>query len=77
MTTTIVWHDAKKELPEKSGEYLVKCVCLFFVMSYSAKHKKWNVRDDSSDDHAAECQMFPKYWAELPSVPESEVVNNG
>lgn len=75
--TTIEWHDGKKELPEKSGEYLVKCACLYFVMGFSSKHNKFNCRDDATGEEAAATEMFPKYWAELPSLPESEVASNG
>lgn len=67
MKLTIDFKDATKELPKKSGKYLT---VKFFDdgeiwldnMSYSAKYKQFNMRDDSIDDTHIDGIL---YWAEL------------
>lgn len=69
MKLTIDFKNTTKELPKKSGKYLT---VKFFDdseiwldnMSYSAKYKQFNMRDDSIDDTHIDGIL---YWAELPS----------
>ena len=75
MTTTIVWHDATKELPENTGTYLVITRANFVMtIDYSAKHKLFNCQDWDTEQGALETTFPPKYWAILPNFDE---VQNG
>lgn len=61
-------HDARKELPEKSGDYLVKVSDIFNnwqVLSYSTRYKKFNTYDPLDNDKDA---IKGYLWAELPEV---------
>ena len=83
MTMTIEWHDAKKELPEKSGKYLVNYIGgETMTVNYSAVHKKFNAYDYDKAEQAEFFEIKVKWWAELPHFPDhsdvvNEVLNNG
>ena len=65
-------HNAKEELPQKSGTYLVKTSDHFNVwqvLSYSAKFKKFNTYDSQDNDKDA---IDGYMWTELPGE-DSEV----
>ena len=71
MKVTIDFKEANKELPKKSGKYLT--IKLFDNdmwldnMSYSAKRKQFNMRDDSiTDTHIDGIS----YWAEIPDIKQ-------
>jgi len=76
ITRTLVLHDAREELPEKSGEVLVYIA--FTVpyllggswahVNYSTKHRKFNAHDESRPKSAIEVT----YWAELPEMPRDD-----
>ena len=66
----IKWHETNKELPPKSGEYLVAQiseytgeVLLVISSNYSARHKAFNARDEH--DTAEYATVYP-FWAEYP-----------
>jgi hypothetical protein len=68
MTSGINWIKCSEELPKKSGRYLAIHVPGHMQhIDYSAKHKKWNVCDDTRyfDYEIKDVQ----YWAE-PNFPE-------
>ena len=68
--TTI--HNAKEELPLKSGAYLVKtsdCFNLWQVLGYSIKFKKFNAYDSQDND---ENSINGYMWAELPEGEETD-----
>lgn len=68
----IHWHDAKKELPDKTGDYLTCKIYgkRFYVteMVYSGVHKAFNMLDESTTDRSIEVN----YWAEKPIVKVEE-----
>ena len=66
MEYKMVIHNAKEELPLKSGTYLVKTsnyFNLWQVLSYSMKFKKFNTYDSQDNDKDA---INGYMWAELP-----------
>lgn len=70
--TNIEWHNPAVELPEKSGIYLVYYGAGIQAMSYSKKHKLFNVCDWETEAEAKEYAVDCKYWAEFPEFPEGE-----
>ncbi len=60
-----VWHDAKKELPKKSGNY-VGIIGNYFIskVSYSNLHKKFNCVDGFPPDNAFDVD----YWAHIKDL---------
>lgn len=80
MTTTIIWHDAKTELPAKSGLYLaVPTTGRMEVLPYTTKHSLFNAYDWNHKKRAESLAVDVKYWAIIPDFPddESEGVDNG
>ncbi|WP_294465567.1 hypothetical protein [uncultured Anaerofustis sp.] len=72
--TTIEWHDVKKELPNKSGNYL----CYIdknniTELPYSYVYKKFNARDFYENKHVLLTEINIKYWAEIPILEMLEV----
>ena len=67
INTNIIWHNARKELPEKSGWYIsVTLSGTFSNIQYSAKHERFNFYDynDPNDPN-----IYPTiFWAEVPEV---------
>lgn len=66
----ITWHETSKELPPKSGEYLVAQiskysgeVLLVITSNYSTRHKAFNAKDEH--DPAEYGTLYP-FWAEYP-----------
>lgn len=81
MTTTIEWHNAKAELPEKSGEYLVykeftESVC---SLHYSHLNKAFDCYDWCTSEQAKEHEISVLWWAEAIKLPtnDSEVASRG
>ena len=72
--TTIEWHKTTEELPEKSGNYLIKHSIKYISMvPYSAKHKRFNAFDNFTKAKAKELEIADVcYWAEMPAFPENE-----
>ena len=64
----IHWHDAKKELPEQSGNYLTCNIygkrSYMTEMVYSSVHRAFNMTDESISDRSIKVN----YWAEKPVV---------
>jgi len=68
-------HNAKEELPLKSGTYLVKTSDQFNVwqvLGYSIKFKKFNAYDSQDNDKYS---IKGYMWAELPE--EEEELSDG
>lgn len=64
LTTTIEWHLAEKELPEKSGEYLtVTDSGTISDVSFSKKHNLFNTYD-WKDNPGRDYDVV--FWAEIP-----------
>lgn len=61
----IVWHDAKKELPER-----LKYVLGYDVCDQAFAVVKWDYADWSDDN---EICYNVDYWAELPEPPEINI----
>ena len=65
INTNIIWHNAREELPEKSGWYIsVTPSGTFSNIQYSAKHERFNFYDynDPNDPN-----IYPTiFWAEVP-----------
>lgn len=70
--TTIKWHNAKEERPEKSGEYLCKISRTQYTdLPYSKEHDAFNVHDRfESDDLMLALNVM--YWAELSDLAALE-----
>lgn len=66
MSTMIKFHNVKYELPEVSGEYL--CYLGPYrttTLSYSAKHKRFNVHDFYDEETVAKYAITNvQFWAE-------------
>lgn len=65
------WYDVTVELPEKSGNYLVRLEPAYLqyaqyeVIHYSAKHKKFNAYDEIPARNAV---TTVSHWAKIPFV---------
>ena len=70
INTNIVWHNAREELPEKSGLYLsVTPSGTFGNIAYSAKHGRFNFYDYNDPNGPCEKDIYPTiFWAEVPEV---------
>lgn len=65
------WIKSSERLPEASGDYI--CICSSgwrTEFPYSAKHKKFNVRDSASEEQANERCINALYWMPFPDPPE-------
>ena len=62
------WRDARVELPEVGGDYIV-CTNvqykIFGVVPFSVEHQKFNATDGLPPIHSVPVA----YWAELPELP--------
>ena len=67
INTNIIWHNAREELPEKSGCYLsVTPYGTFSDIQYSAKHERFNFYDYNGPNDP---NIYPTiFWAEVPEV---------
>lgn len=66
---TFNFHEVAKDgLPKKSGDYVVLCgeYNNLMHMSFSEKHKKFNVYDYFSDEKVNILAIEVNYWAEMP-----------
>ena len=70
INTNIIWHNAREELPEKSGWYLsVTRSGNFANIPYSAKHGRFNFYDYNDPNDQCENDIYPTiFWAEVPEV---------
>ena len=70
INTNIVWHNASKELPQKSGRYFsITPSGTFSDIPYSAKHKRFNFYDYNNPNDDCEKDVYPTiFWAEVPEV---------
>ena len=70
INTNIVWHNASKELPKKSGWYFsITPSGTFSNIPYSAKHKRFNFYDYNNPNDDCEKDVYPTiFWAEVPEV---------
>lgn len=63
-----IWTKIEDKLPNESVD---QCLCLFdtdFVMTlpYSAKYRKFNVRDKFTEDEVAQCEVINvRKWMEI------------
>ncbi|MGN0378931.1 MAG: hypothetical protein ACI4EU_05030 [Butyrivibrio sp.] len=71
-------HDARKELPTESKEYLMGVNGGGYICNipYSAKHKLFNAHDDNDYDYALSMAIYPDWWAEIPEEMLSFPVSN-
>ena len=74
---TLTGYRADEVLPETSGEYAVTLDygrhCIFWTLSYSAKHRAWNVHDHSTDEEVAKWRIDEvTHWFRLPEAPEQK-----
>lgn len=75
----MIYHDANVDKPPKSGTYLTfkvfegyppnrgkkECYC-FHCVRYDKENDGWNL----SREHGREYELFPDYWAEVPSYED-------
>lgn len=60
------FHNAKEELPEKSGFYMaITDTNLVTSLDYSAKHKLFN-----ASDNYTKAAVPVKYWAKIDDIEE-------
>jgi hypothetical protein len=72
---TIEWHNAAEELPEKSGEVLVRTRTNFYFANFSSKYKLFNTQDYYDEQTMRETAFEDgcvQYWAEIPDLTETE-----
>jgi len=72
---TLTGYRADEVLPETSGECAVTSDYgrhrRFWTLSYSAKHRAWNVHDHSTDEGVAKWRIDEvTHWFRLPEAPE-------
>lgn len=61
------WIPVSEKLPENSGEYLVTTkLARAGIMMFSAKHKKFNTYDRTSDEDAKYFAISVIAWMPLP-----------
>jgi len=80
MTTVIEWHNARVELPEESGDYLVNTENdNVHTMHYSKIHKAFNCYDWCTPESVETYEVRVKWWAKAIDFPtdESEVLSFG
>ena len=84
MIDIIKWHDASKELPTKSGDYLVKLnrpewcersVNTYFALPYSTVWMVFNCHDHNTLEEAAKYAFNNVgWWASLDDIETREEV---
>lgn len=64
ITTTIRWRNAAEELPEKSCEVVVWVPSSGYctTLSYSARHRLFNVHDFFTETNARRLAIGVRYW---------------
>lgn len=64
ITTTIKWHNAAEELPERSCKVVVWVPSLGYctTLSYSARHRLFNVHDFFTETDARRLSIRVQYW---------------
>lgn len=78
MIDIIKWHDASKELPTESGDYLVKLIrpaCYgkstnaYYSLPYSARWRMFNAYDHISADKVAKTAIDNVgWWASVDDI---------
>ena len=67
----INWRDARLELPEESGYYLILMrTGTIMHVPYSAELKVFNMRDGYTDADRDNLEIKPKCWARTKYRPE-------
>lgn len=71
-----IWHDARKERPEKSGKYVIAIMYKHLDVqivdtSYSKKHDQFNVLDELYIPTTA---IEPNYWTTLEEIGISNMM---
>lgn len=74
---TLTGYRADEVLPEESGEYAVTLDYgshrKFWTLSYSAKHRAWNVHDHSTDEEVAKWRIDEvTHWFRSPEATEQK-----
>ena len=74
ITTTLIWHDAKEELPAKNGE-VIACTQYGKVIKILFAEGKWNayVIDGELHDENALEPGYVTHWAYYPKASEMVV----
>lgn len=67
-TTTIKWHNAAEELPEKSCDVVVWSSGYCATINYSARHRLFNVHDSFTETDARRVAIKVQYWCYLDEV---------
>lgn len=62
ITTTIKWHNAAEELPEKSCDVVVWSSGYCATLNYSARHRLFNVHDSFTETDARRVAIEVQYW---------------
>lgn len=70
ITTTIKWHNAAEELPEKSCAVVVWILSSGYcaTLNYSARHRLFNVHDFFTETDARQVAIEVQYWCYLDEV---------
>lgn len=76
--TEMIWHDAKDEMPESNGKYIM-LTKYGLVDAILYADGKWNAFIDEDDKLHDECAFAPdsdyvQLWAEFPKAPELGVI---
>jgi hypothetical protein len=76
--TEMIWHDAKDEMPECNGKYimLTKYGLVDTILYAEGKWNSFIDEDDKlHDEHAIEPDSdYVQLWAEFPKAPELGVI---
>lgn len=71
-SVSLLFHNTKDVMPEKSGEYL--CVSAYntvAVLPYSLKHNAFNVFDIDDTERANRLMIDVTFWADISKVSET------
>lgn len=76
MKSEVIWHDAKVEMPERNGKYIMLAK-YGWVDTILYADGKWNAFIDKDGIVHNENAFEPDFvmlWAELPKAPELGVI---
>ena len=66
------WISVKDRLPDSSGYYLTYRGGYCYVLSYSTKHKLFNIYDEDDSEWAKRYHIAVPHWMPLPQPPKGE-----